>query len=270
VTDAGGLLEQAHLVFSELGASQQTDNGFYLTGTLHFNEGEIQFENGYCRFYLSTAHLKAEGQGCVFDIDTIAFRHTQADTWTFEISTETTKSTATQKIAAISGQAKISLTSGIGASGHAKGESKTDRMTSDKMVAKADHSKIIAFVDTNIHSDDLVMWRIAANTNDTIERGGETYQVVRGSRLGEAANGLGYVKFNRRDGTLALSLLVRHTDIVWTEFEMSDSHPLRDVAGRLLNGRDKKAVIGRLALQKAIAGSLVLPSVLNRKVMKEE
>jgi hypothetical protein len=53
-------------------------------------------------------------------------------------------------------------------------------------------------------------------------------------------------------------LEVRARDFHWTEIEFNEYSPIHQYGKRLVDGREKRDIVGRLALGKILAGTVML------------
>lgn len=253
------LLEASGLVFSDIGASQASDAGFYVTGSLYFNEGSLQFENGRCRFYVKEATLAARCHDASFEPPTIAFQQKQRDSRTIEMEAMIETSREGSASANASGEINFRVPWGIaaGLGAGARAELSSKRSTAEKGVETT--TIVQSLVWANIRSTEDISWRIQADPTNSVIPSGFPTPVLVGTRLLDSADGsLAYVRTSGAAGECSLSLEVRHVHIVITDFEGDGVFALRDLAGEIVRGRDKKAVVGRMALQKALEGSISL------------
>lgn len=58
-----------------------------------------------------------------------------------------------------------------------------------------------------------------------------------------------------------MALEVRGSEIIWTGIEFPESSRLHKLTDRLINGRTKKDIVGRIALAKAFNGRIPLQKV---------
>jgi hypothetical protein len=251
------LLEASGVVYSDLGASQRSGAGFYITGSLYFNEGSLQFENGRCRFYVKEATLCAKcADAATFEPPTIAFRQEQRDKRTLHIDSLIETSKENSADAEAHGNVAFKVPWGLSAALGAGARAHIAKAEHASATAKESHTIIQSLVWANIRSRDDISWRIQADPANAVLHAGLTSPVLVGTRLLDSADGsLAYVCTSDGQGECSLTLEVRHVHIVITDFE-SDGKQIRDLGGELLRGRDKKAIVSRLALQKALEGAI--------------
>lgn len=257
--EANPLLEAAEVVFSELSASQASEEGFYLTGGLYFNEGSLQFENGRCSFYVKDVTLSAKCISSQFEPQTIAFRQTQRDSRSVEVSTTTDlqkkKETAANANASLAFQLPTGLAAGLG--GGARADIQMTESSAQTGLEKQTIRQPLVWAIIRNRGD--ISWRIQADPSNVVFGGSLSTPVLSGARLMDSGEGvMGYIKLNSAGGGCDISLGVKHVNIVFTELEIDNFKPLKDLGGEILRGRDKRAIVGRLCLQKALEGSIRL------------
>ncbi|MEL6652398.1 MAG: hypothetical protein AAFQ87_16475 [Bacteroidota bacterium] len=261
-------LSKSEVVFSNFSAAQSNAKGFILVGTVHFNQGELIFEEGRAEFVLKRTNIVAQGSGCVCPYNSIAYitRSNEAH----KIKAQLTKTAGNQKgrkrsaeaKAAVSGKSGLSLGGGLeGDLTEAFGEEQSRALSED---AEGTKSLITAMPKKRTEGGaKQIVWRIEPDPLIPYETSDNTYTALIGERM-RAANedaGLAKVDIVDPEGFLEIKLEVRAADIEWTDVEFSDRSRLHQHGKRLINGTTKRDIVGRLGLGKALEGSVLLQTL---------
>ncbi len=265
--EALSVLSDAGIVFSDFSAVQSTPDGFILIGTVHFNEAQIDFDEGYCRFLLRSARIHAVATDCAFDYESIAYVHSPSDEAHVEVTVTRESIGKKTRSAAAEGSATASLKTGIGLKAGVRGKLSGDFETSSARTEalKSTEKRVYVRADVRKRGEnaDHVVWTISPDPANPLEQSGETYDVVHGRRLNIANEGAGlaYVQLNGQEGEVDLALEVRAREIIWTDIEFPETSKLHKLKDRLINGRTKQDIVGRIALGKAFEGRVPLQKV---------
>lgn len=265
-------LSETEVVYSNFSAAQANAEGFILVGTVHFNPGEIFFDEGRAEFVLRRANISAQGQGCFCIYDSIAYIARSTDA--HQISAQITKTIDNEKAgeASVEAQAAASATQGFSVGGKAKGALRQAFGEQEIQVLNEEtegkKSLITAIPKKGKRGGaEQVDWRIEPDPLIPYETSSGTYSAVIGERM-RAANdgaGLAMVQMSDPDGSMEIRLEVRAADIQWTEIEFSETSPLHKHEKRLIDGKSKRDIVGRLALARALEGSVVLQQFATKK-----
>ncbi|GAB4394977.1 MAG: hypothetical protein Tsb0032_25100 [Kiloniellaceae bacterium] len=264
VVDALSVLSDAGIVFADFSAAQSTAEGFFLVGTVHFNEAQVDFDEGYCRFLLRSARVQAIATDSIFDYSSIAYVHTPKEEADSDVTVLRDSTKKRSKSASAMGCATLSLKSGFGLGGELGGKLTGDYEVSTARTegVKSTERRMYVRADVFAHGNDpdQIVWTISPDPANPLHQDDKTYDVVHGRRLNKANEGAGlaYVRMTSEGGGIDLSLYIRASEIVWTSFEFPGTSKLHKFKKRLINGRTKQEVIGRIALAKAFEGSIPL------------
>ncbi len=258
-------LKSAGVVLSNFSAAQASEVGFFLVGTIQFNPAVLEFDEGRAEFALNKARVIALGRGCVFEYESIAYVARISEERTFVAETKKTKQKDSSGSAEAQAEAGIGLTKGVSASAGAKGSLKAKFANTDVTKLKADSARTESLIEAFPRAKkgqeiDNVEWIIRPDELTPLQIGDEHLHVLHGERMRRANEnaGLAYVKFAKPQGRINLSLEVRAADIHWTDISFTEGTPLHKLGKRLVHGRSKRDIVGKLALGKALEGAIQL------------
>lgn len=272
VLDTSALVE-ADLVFSNFSAAQPTERGFILLGTVHFNPGKVEFDNGQAQFALSRAIISAIGHNAACDYESIAYIARSSDAHAIDAQLTTSQSNDKADAVSVEGSGTISVTSVPRGSVAGTAYTSMTKMGSGEQIvtvhAEGTKSLIAAYPRRKIGNlAGQVDWIIDPDPLLPFTSSNGTHSVVLGERMASAGEraGLAAVEITEAGGYLELRLEVRAGWIVWTEIEFNEGSPLHQHGKRLIDGRGKRDIVGRIALGKALEGSVLLQRLPNNSV----
>lgn len=258
-------LSETEVVFSNFSTAQANPGGFILVGTVHFNPGEINLDEGRAEFVLRRASISVHGHGCVCEYDSIAYVARSTDMHLMRAQITKTIDSEDGGEAQAEGHAAASLVQGMSLGGkvkgvlrHAFGQQELQVLTEE---AEGKKSLITAIPKKRMEGGvERVDWRITPDPLIPFETSSGTYAALIGERMRSANDGAGLavVRLNEPEGYIEIRLEVRAADIQWTEIEFAETSPLHQHGKRLKDGKGKRDIVGRLALGKALEGSVVL------------
>ena len=265
--EALSVLSDTGVVFCNFSAVQATSKGFVLVGTAHFNEAQIVFDEGCCRFLLRSARIHAAATDCTFDYETVAYIQSPRDEGRAHVALSHQSSSQTSRSAAAEGTAAVSLRSGIGLKGELAGKISGDFENAVSRTESSADTQRRLFIRADVFArgeqPDHVVWTVSPDPSNPLQQGGELYDVVHGRRFNQANEGAGlaYVRLISSTGHVDVFLEIRGGDIVWTHIDFPEASKLHRFKDRLINVRTKRDIVGRLALAKALEGRIRLKSV---------
>ncbi len=256
------LLSEIGVVYHDFKAVQPSGDRFLLLGSIDFNEVTIKLESGTIRFRLRGADLIAECNNCEFDPDSIAFRKKGRDSVTEEASRSDKFVNEKSHSGKISGSISAGLTEAPSAKLSAKGskaaEGASVKTRSSVVAGEIDKP----LVEANLgRAPSCISWRIEPDPCETFHtnlEGEAPANCLNGQRLADAEGGLGAIDVSNKDHSVKLSLEIRTNDVLITEFTANEKSPLLDLEKKLLETDNNKEIVGRMAVQRAISGSLLL------------
>ncbi|WP_131822059.1 hypothetical protein [Salipiger thiooxidans] len=258
-------LAETEVVFSNFSAAQVNAEGFILVGTIHFNPGEITFDEGRAEFALRQARITALGRGCACDYESIAYIARSTDE--VKQKAQVTKTVDNKKggEAQAEGQAAVSLTKGIaiGASMQGRLRRAFDEQELHVVGSESEGARALITAIPKKRSEGRAVqvdWIVRPDPLIPFETPLGTFSVLIGERM-RAANqgaGLAVVQMTEPGGYLEMRLDIRVADIEWTAVEFSETSKLHQFGKRIVDGKAKRDIVGRLALGKAIEGSMQL------------
>jgi hypothetical protein len=264
-------LKQAGVVHANFSAAQPTAKTFTLVGSIQFNPGNIEFEEGTGSFALRTGRVMAVGTGCHFDYDTIAYRAAGSETATTQVALEKTATRIRSKQASAEGRAGASLTGGLELGAKAQGRLSGEFETAFTRTETSDRPTIRQLTEafprsTRSEQVDEIEWVINYDEEKPLRDGDRMFDAVHGERLRKANEGAGlaFVQLSEPEGSVEIQLKVRRGDILWTDVTFDERSPLHRYGARLVNGTTKKDVIGRMALAESLTGRLSLTTLPGR------
>lgn len=258
-------LIEAEVAFSTFSAAQANAAGFILVGTVHFNPGRITLDEGRAEFVLRLARICAEGRGCACEYESIAYIARSAESQTAKAQTTETVNARKEREAQAEAHAGAGLGQGLSAGATAQGKLRHafDEQAVQVLSGEAEGTKSLIVAYPTLRRDGRagkVEWKIQPDPLIPYEDSGGSYRAVIGERM-RAANdgaGLAVVRMTEPGGRLEMRLEVRAADIRWTEVEFAETSPLHHHGKRLVGGKEKRDIVGRLALAKALEGTVTL------------
>ena len=258
-------LKSAGIALSNFSTAQPSAGGFFLVGTIHFNPAVLEFDEGRVEFALRRGRVVASGKGCVFEYSSIAYVARVSEEHTLEAETEKTQQRDRAGSAEAQGAAGASLTKGISAHAEAKGEMKRGFADTDVTKLKATSTQTDALIEafpraTKGRDVNRVEWAVLPDELTPLHSGDGSHSVLHGERMrrGNEDGGLAYVRLAKPEGCVELSLDVRAPDIAWIDISFNIDTPLHKQGKRLVDGRSKRDIVGRIALGKALEGLVAL------------
>ncbi len=258
-------LAETDVVFPDFSAAQRTAEGFILVGTVHFNPGAIDFDEGRAEFALTRGRISAHGLGCVCEPESIAYVIRSDESQNLKVKVTKTRDSEKGGEAQVEAQAEVGLWKGFSAGGktdgklrHAFGKHEVRELTEE---TEGKRSLITAFLKKRMNGKvGQIDWLIEPDPLILFETSSDNVPVVIGERMRSASEdaGLARVLMIEPDGCIEMRLEVRAGDFHWTEIEFNELSPIHQHGKRLVDGREKRDIVGRLALGKILAGTVML------------